>query len=96
MVSNRCFSPQHEPAAKVGTMIVMVPILFVYNKLIQTLNCPRTLVTIVSMAYAACFALTAFALNIPGIGLDNTEPSQDRWLGWVVYWYGGVRVDSFQ
>lgn len=77
---------QHEPAAKVGTMIVMVPILFVYNKLIQTLNCPRTLVTVVSMAYAAFFAMTAFALNVPGIGLSNTEPSEDRWLGWLVYW----------
>ena len=67
-------------------MIVMVPILFVYNQLVQTLNCPRSLVTIVSAVYALGFAAIAVGLSMPSIGLDHKEPSPDRWLGWLVYW----------
>ena len=41
--------------------------------------------------YAIIFAVTAFLLNHPTIGIENTDSDPSRMLGWISY----VAIESF-
>ena len=83
---------EHEPQAKLGTLVILVPLLFGYNKMYSMIEDPRALVFSVAAAYAAVFFCIAIALlqaqdEMAGGGMVEGK----RWLGWLAYW----SIESF-
>jgi len=80
----------YQPFAKILSLILIVPLIIFYNKLID--KYPRQkLFYILCTAYAIIALLFMFAFMDPSIGLANTVKSPYRIIGWL--WY--VYVESF-
>jgi len=94
---------EHQPQAKMLSLVVVTVVLFVYNKVVDLV--PRHhLFSIVCGTYAAIFVGTSACLLSPTIGLYGPDgqalpASPDRWLGWVHYFaiesYGSLAVSLF-
>ena len=94
---------EHQPQAKMLSLVVVTVVLFVYNKVVDLV--PRhQLFTIVCGAYSAIFVGTAACLSSTTIGLYGPDgsalpASPERWLGWVHYFaiesYGSLVVSLF-
>ena len=88
-----------EPQAKMGTVLVLIPVLVAYNKIYSALGNPKSLVTVVCGTYAGVFLLIALGLARLDFGphtLPQTPTGYGDPLGWLVYWaietYGSVTV----
>jgi hypothetical protein len=85
---------ENEPQAKLGTLAVLIPVLFGYNKLYSMLDDPRTLVSCVAALYACLFLFISFALlseTETGETAGEHGASRPRYLGWLAYW----TIESF-
>jgi len=89
---------QYLPYAKMSSFIVIIPLILIYSKLVDMY--PRhVLMYIICGGYGILFAIISVCLKLPQIGLDNTESSPDRLLGWVTYFgiesFGSICVALF-
>ena len=78
------------PRAKILSLCVLIPLILIYSKLVDIVE-KHKLFYIIGTTYAIAFAGIAYALSLPGIGLDSGPASYNRLLGWVVY----VTIESF-
>ena len=53
---------EYEPTAKLGTVVVLVPLLMAYNKLVVILQSPKQLVFVVGSFYAFLFLVISLSL----------------------------------
>lgn len=81
---------KYQPWAKGLSLVFIVPLLILYNKLID--KYPRQKVFyLMCTAYGLVALAFYFAFNNPTIGLANTVSSPDRIIGWL--WY--VYIESY-
>lgn len=81
---------QSEPVAKLGTLVILFPILMAYAKLVNLVGTPRRLVAIVCTLYALIFAAIAF-FSLLAFRSNANEREGYAWLGWTAYW----TIESF-
>ncbi len=72
------------PYAKMASFIILVPILFIYAKLVDLLE-KHQLFYLLCSIFAVSFLVIAYALTLPVIGLSNTTLDASRLLGWFIY-----------
>jgi AAA family ATP:ADP antiporter len=86
------------PRAKMLSVVVVLGVVFVYNKLIDMYP-KHKLFYLFGTFYFIIFTVIAFLLSTDEIGLKNEVASSDRILGWVVYCsiesFGSVMVALF-
>ena len=83
-----------EPEAKLGTLVVLLPILLGYNAAVARVTDMKRLVAVVAGAYAAIFAAIGLVLPIALASSSSPSPSLSAswaWLGWVTDWV----IESF-
>lgn len=78
------------PQAKILSLFVVLVLVVIYNKLVDVMQ-KHHLFYAMGSFYAILFAITAFLLNHPTIGIQNTVSDPTRLLGWVSY----VAIESF-
>lgn len=79
-----------QPLVKILSFFVVVPIVFIYSKLVDRFPRHKLLYGL-SVFYAIATVIFAFLILNPVIGIANTEASPWRLLGWT--WY--LFVESF-
>lgn len=87
------------PKAKMLSVFVVLGVVTIYNKLLDTAIPKHQLFFYFGTFYFCLFASIAMLLNHPTIGLPNQEPSLGRLLGWISYCsiesFGSVMVSLF-
>lgn len=87
------------PKAKMLSVVVVLAVVSIYNKLLDSSYQKHTLFYIFGMIYFAIFTIIALLLKHPTIGLPNEVPSYSRILGWISYCsiesFGSVMVSLF-
>lgn len=78
------------PQAKIVSLFVVLFLVVVYNKLVDVMQ-KHHLFYAMGSFYAAIFAITAYLLSHPTIGIENNNSDPTRLLGWVSY----VAIESF-
>jgi AAA family ATP:ADP antiporter len=78
------------PYAKMASVVLLIPLILLYSKLVDMVE-KHKLLYILPAFYIVFFAVSAFLLAHPTIGLANTTPSKDRIFGWVIY----LAIESF-
>ena len=78
------------PWAKVLSLIVVVPLVVVYSKLIDTFSRQKVFYVLMAI-YSLLALLFVYLLLNPSFGLPNTVENPSRMLGWL--WY--VYIESF-
>ncbi len=78
------------PLAKIISFGFIIPLVLLYAKLIDLVEKQKLFYVLCSF-YSIIFAIIAYLLTHPTIGLANTVPSKDRILGWFIY----VAIESF-
>jgi AAA family ATP:ADP antiporter len=79
-----------QPVAKMLSLVVIVPLVVLYSKLIDMFERHKVFYVLLSLYGIAALVLTGFFMH-PTIGLANTVASPDRVVGWC--WY--IFVESF-
>ncbi len=79
-----------QPIVKIMSVFVVIPIVFIYSKLVDRFPRHKLLYGL-SVFYAIATVIFAFLILNPTIGIANTETSPWRILGWS--WY--LFVESF-
>jgi len=87
------------PKAKMLSVLVVLAVVSVYNRLLDS-DIPRhQLFYIIGTFYCALFTIISLLLMHPTIGLNNEQPHSSRILGWVAYCsaesFGSVMVSLF-
>lgn len=77
---------EYIPYAKFCSMLVLVPAILVYSKLVDSLR-RYYLVCFYSASFAILSLLFAYFLGHPVIGLANTQTSPYRLFGWLFYFF---------
>jgi AAA family ATP:ADP antiporter len=80
----------YQPIAKWISLIVVFPLVLIYNKLIDIFPRQRMFYALCTI-YAVLALIFAFLMQSKAYGLSVGVPSYDRWWGWA--WY--VYVESF-
>ena len=80
----------YQPMAKGLSLFCIVPLILIYNKLLDIYPRHKVFYILISI-YAAMAFMFYFIFSNPTYGLDNTVASPWRLIGWV--WY--VYVESF-
>ena len=87
------------PKAKMLSVVIVLFVVSVYNKLLDSSYKKHTLFYIFGMFYFALFSVISILLKHPTIGLPNEVPSYSRVLGWISYCsiesFGSVMVSLF-
>ena len=87
------------PQAKMLSVLVVLGVVSIYNRLLDSDLKKHTLFYIFGMFYFALFTCIAGLLMHPNIGLPNQSASKGRILGWVSYCsiesFGSVMVSLF-
>jgi ATP:ADP antiporter, AAA family len=87
------------PKAKMLSVFVVLFVVSVYNKLLDSDIPKHKLFYIFGTFYFGLFLLIAILLMHPAIGLANEQPSPSRVLGWISYCsiesFGSVMVSLF-
>ncbi|MCF7799887.1 hypothetical protein K9L05_00405 [Candidatus Babeliales bacterium] len=73
-----------QPWAKIISVIVMIPLVFLYSKLVDLVEKHKLFYVICSL-YGTGFLILAYLLTHPTIGLANEVASSSRILGWFSY-----------
>ena len=77
---------QYLPWAKLLAVVVVLPVVMVYSKLIDRF--PRHIVLyMLTTVYAVLAIIFAFLILTPGFGLSDTVADPTRVLGWAFYLY---------
>ncbi len=79
-----------QPRAKMISLLVVVPLVILYSKLIDTFPRHRVFYVLLSVYGLAAIGFSWLFMD-PQMGLLNTVAAPDRWLGW--FWY--LYVESF-
>lgn len=79
-----------QPRAKMLSLVVVIPLVILYSKLIDMFPRHRVFYVLLSLYGLAALGFAWFFMD-PIMGLLNTAASPDRWIGWL--WY--VYVESF-
>ena len=87
------------PKAKMLSVVVVLGVVSIYNKLLDSSYKKHTLFYIFGMIYFAIFTVISLLLRHPTIGLPNENHSPTRVLGWISYCsiesFGSVMVSLF-
>lgn len=78
------------PAAKILTILALVPLVFFYSKLVDTVR-RYQLLAICATFYGLLGLVCTYLIGHPEIGLHNAETGPYRIFGWIFYLY----VESF-
>ncbi len=78
------------PKAKILSVFVIIPLIFVYEKLVDMFPRHKLLYGICSF-YAFLTLIFAALILHPTMGISNTVASESRYLGWLFYFF----VESF-
>ena len=82
--------PQCQPIAKIASVFMMIPLIFLYSKLVDKYS-RHKIFYLLSAFYGIASLVFAYFLMDPTMGLANTVESPYRILGWA--WY--IFVESF-
>lgn len=74
------------PVAKAFSMIVLIPMVILYSKLVDLLRRSK-LLCFYAFLYSIGGLICVYFLGHPEIGLSNTVASQDRLFGWIFYFF---------
>mmetsp|Transcript_7572 Transcript_7572/g.19301 ORF Transcript_7572/g.19301 Transcript_7572/m.19301 type:complete len:452 (-) Transcript_7572:418-1773(-) len=89
---------EYQPRAKMVSLCVVFVLLFVYNRLIDTVE-KHVLFYILSITYGGLFLAIGILLHMPVIGLSNDQADPTRLIGWVSYCaiesFGSIFVSLF-
>ncbi len=80
----------YQPIAKMLSLFCVIPLILIYNKLLDVFPRHKVFYILISV-YAAVAFMFYFAFSHPIYGIDNPVASPWRLIGWV--WY--VYVESF-
>lgn len=87
------------PKAKMLSVVVVLFVVSIYNKLLDSSYKKHTLFYIFGSVYFCIFTAISLLLKHPTIGLPNETPSYSRVLGWISYCsiesFGSVMVSLF-
>ena len=87
------------PKAKMLSVVVVLFVVSIYNKLLDSSYEKHTLFYIFGSVYFCIFTAISLLLKHPTIGLPNETPSYSRVLGWISYCsiesFGSVMVSLF-
>ncbi len=75
---------EYIPWAKIIVLLVLVPAILFYSKLVDRIRRYRLLV-FYSLFFAAASALLVYFIAHPTIGIGNTDQSPYRLFGWIFY-----------
>lgn len=75
------------PWAKVATMVLLVPLIFLYSRTVDLMH-RYQLLSFYSVLFGFGGLIFAYLLGHPVYGLANTAPSPYRWWGWFFYLFG--------
>lgn len=81
---------EYQPYAKMLSLVIIVPLIIIYGKLIDTFPRHRVFYALAGIYGIAALLFTYFFMH-PEMGLANTVKDSGRTLGWL--WY--VYVESF-
>lgn len=79
-----------QPRAKMISLVVVIPLVILYSKLIDMFPRQRVFYVLLSLYGLAALGFS-YAFMDPAMGLLNTVAAPDRWIGWC--WY--LFVESF-
>lgn len=74
------------PAAKMWSIIALIPMVFFYSRLVDVLK-RHQLIYLFSLLYGVGGLVFAYYLGHPTIGLPNTDTSKYRIFGWVFFFF---------
>lgn len=77
---------EYQPIAKILSLFVLIVPLFVYAKMVDVMRRYQLLMA-VSLFYGIIGLFFAYLIGLPGIGMENTEHSAYRLLGWTFYFF---------
>ena len=77
---------EYLPWAKQVAMIILIPMIFFYSKLVDSLR-RYQLLCFYAVAYGLLGLVFAYFLGHPTIGIANTDASKYRIFGWVFYFF---------
>lgn len=87
------------PKAKMLSVFVVLFVVSIYNKLLDSSYKKHTLFYIFGTVYFCIFTVISLLLKHPTIGLPNETPNYNRVLGWISYCaiesFGSVMVSLF-
>jgi AAA family ATP:ADP antiporter len=72
--------------AKVYSIFLLIPFILLYSRLVDVLR-RHQLVHVFTLFHAVGGLLFAYYLADPVMGLANTDPSGNRWIGWAFYMF---------
>ncbi|MDQ5890605.1 MAG: carrier protein [Candidatus Dependentiae bacterium] len=74
------------PDAKIYSLILLIPLILFYSKLVDVLR-RHQLMYVFTITHSLGGFLFAYLLAHPTLGIANTVPSKDRWVGWALYFF---------
>ncbi|HSW71590.1 MAG TPA: Npt1/Npt2 family nucleotide transporter [Gammaproteobacteria bacterium] len=74
------------PLAKWLFMIVLIPAIFLYSKMVDKMR-RYMLLSVLCFIFGAVGLIFAYLLGHPTIGLSNTDASSNRVFGWLFYFF---------
>jgi AAA family ATP:ADP antiporter len=74
------------PIAKWTFMIVLVPAIFLYSKMVDKMR-RFVLLSVLCLIFGGLGIIFSYLLGHPTIGLSNTNTSPDRLFGWIFYFF---------
>lgn len=74
------------PQARIMFVLVMIPAIFMYSKLVDSLR-RYHLLCAYAFIYGALGLFFTYLLGHPTIGLANMQSSPERWFGWIFYFF---------
>lgn len=86
----RVVGKNYLPAAKILSVLIMIPLILIYSKLVDVVQ-KHKLFYIIFIFYGIIFLSIAYFLGHPSIGLANQDLGSDRLLGWAFY----LGIESF-
>ena len=76
----------HIPLARVCVMFALIPLIFLYSKLVDKLR-RHHLLSVCAGFFAVAGLVFAYFLGHPTIGIPNTNVQSDRWFAWFFYFF---------
>ncbi len=83
-IFNALVGMSYQPMAKMMSLLIIVPLVLLYSKLVDLVE-KQKLFYIICSFYTVLFLVIAYFLAHPTIGIANTVAASDRYLGWFSY-----------
>ncbi len=74
------------PDAKIYSLLLMIPIILAYSKLVDILR-RHQLMYVFTIMHSVGGFIFAYLLLHPTLGIANITTSKDRWVGWAFYFF---------